>query len=153
MKRTEAQTHFIELLLTLDYLLNYTDENHPATQQDICRHAKDFGLKYDSKNPVGNDVRRQRIGDCLQFLQFICNKYKDTDQIPFVINCTDKGKFYLEEKNHLNEEQIIKILAAIQNDKYTQDEDTDLLVGKLLDSLSNRCIYRGYEPATDVFVL
>ena len=74
MKRTEAQTHFIELLLTLDYLLNYTDENHPATQQDICRHAKDFGLKYDSKNPVGNDVRRQRIGDCLQFLQSICNK-------------------------------------------------------------------------------
>lgn len=138
MKRTEAQTHFIELLLTLDYLLNYTDENHPATQQDICRHAKDFGLKYDSKNPVGNDVRRQRIGDCLQFLQFICNKYKDTDQIPFVINCTDKGKFYLEEKNHLNEEQIIKILAAIQNDKYTQDEDTDLLIEKLLDSLSNR---------------
>lgn len=138
MKRTEAQTHFIELLLTLDYLLNYTDEDHPATQQDICRHAKDFGLKYDSKNPAGNDVRRQRIGDCLRYLQLICDKYEDTDQIPFVINSTDTGKFYIEEKNRLNEEQIIKILAAIQNDKYTQDEDTDLLIEKLLDSLSNR---------------
>ena len=138
MKRTDTQIHQIELLLTLDYLLNYTDENHPATQQDICRHAKDFGLKYDSKASSGNDVRRQRIGDCLQFLQHICYKFEDTDQIPFVINSTDSGKFYIEEKNHLNEEQIIKVLAAVQNDKYTKDEDTDLLINKLLDSLSNK---------------
>ena len=138
MKRTDTQIHQIELLLTLDYLLNYTDEDHPATQQDICRHAKDFGLKYDPKATSGNDVRRQRIGECLQFLQYICYKFKDTDQIPFVINSTEAGKFYIEEKNHLNEEQIIKILAAVQNDKYTKNEDTEFLINKLLDSLSNK---------------
>ena len=138
MKRTDTQIHQIELLLTLDYLLNYTDEDHPATQQDICRHAKDFGLKYDPKVTSGNDVRRQRIGECLQFLQYICYKFKDTDQIPFVINSTEAGKFYIEEKNHLNEEQIIKILAAVQNDKYTKNEDTEFLINKLLDSLSNK---------------
>lgn len=138
MKRTEAQIRQTELLLTLDYLLNYTDEDHPATQQDICRHALDFGLKYDSKATKGNDVRRQRVGECLQFLQYICYKFKDTDQIPFVINSTESGKFYIEEKNHLNEEQIIKVLAAVQNDKYTKNEDTDFLINKLLDSLSNK---------------
>lgn len=138
MKRTDTQIHQIELLLTLDYLLNYTDEDHPATQQAICRYAKEFGLKYDPKASSGNDVRRQRIGECLQFLQYICYKFKDTDQIPFVINSTESGKFYIEEKNHLNEEQIIKILAAVQNDKYTKNEDTEFLINKLLDSLSNK---------------
>lgn len=138
MKFKDTQIHQIELLLTLDYLLNYTDKNHPATQQSICRHANNFGLRYDSKTTKGNDVRRQRVGECLQFLQYICYKFKDTDKIPFIINSTESGKFYIEEKNHLNEEQIIKVLAAIKNDKYTRDEDTEFLINKLLDSLSNR---------------
>ena len=137
MNRSDTEIHQVELLLTLDYLLNYTDESHPATQQDICRHANNFGLKYDSKAKSGNDVRRQRIGDCLQFLQNICLRFEDTDKIPFSINMTDSGKFYLEKKNNLNEEQIIKILSAIKNDKYTRDEDTDYLVEKLLDAFSN----------------
>ena len=49
MAFSDTRIHQIELLLTLDYLLRFTDEDHPATQQDICRHATDFGLKYDAK--------------------------------------------------------------------------------------------------------
>lgn len=138
MKRNEAQVHQIELLLTLDYLLNYTDKDHPATQQDICRHSNDFGLNYDSKSNNGNDVRRQRIGDCLLFLNNICLKYKDTNKIPFSINKTQSGKYYLEKKNNITDEQLIKILAAVKNDKYTKDEDTDLLINSLLDVFSNK---------------
>ena len=138
MSRTDTEIHQIELLLTLDYLLNYTDKDHPASQQDICRHAKDFNLKYDPNATKGNDVRRQRIGECLQFLQSISYKFKDTDKIPFVVNCTDTGKFYIEEKNHLNKDQIINILAAVKNDKYLKNEDTDDLIDKLLNSLCNK---------------
>ncbi len=138
MKRTDTQIHHIELLLTLDYLLNDTDRNHPATQQDICRHACDFGLKYDPKAKSGNDVRRQRIGECLQFLQSVCYKYKESEKIPFTINATDGGKFYIEKKDTLNDEQIIKVLSAIKNDKYTKDEDTDFLIDKVLDVFTNK---------------
>ena len=138
MSRTDTEIHQIELLLTLDYLLNYTDKDHPASQQDICRHAKDFNLKYDPNATKGNDVRRQRIGDCLQFLLFISDKFKDTDKIPFVVNSTNTGKFYIEEKNHLNKDQIINILAAVKNDKYLKNEDTDDLIDKLLNSLCNK---------------
>ncbi len=137
MKRTDTQIHHIELLLTLDYLLNHTDKKHPASQQDICRHALNFGLQYDPKAKCGNDVRRQRIGECLQFLQSLCYKYGKDDKIPFMINTTNGGKFYLEKKNTLNDEQIIKVLSAIKNDKYTKDEDTDFLIEKLLDVFSN----------------
>lgn len=138
MSRTDTEIHQIELLLTLDYLLNYTDKDNPASQQDICRHAKDFNLKYDPNATKGNDVRRQRIGECLQFLQSISYKFKDTDKIPFVVNSTDTGKFYIEEKNHLNKDQIINILAAVKNDKYLKNDDTDDLIDKLLNSLCNK---------------
>lgn len=135
-QKSDTRIHQIELLLTLDYLLNYTDKEHPATQQAICAHARDFGLKYDPKAKQGNDVRRQRIGDCLEFLQHISYKYEN--KIPFTINTTDSHKFYIEEKNHLDDIQIIKVLAAVINDKYTQDEDTKLLTEKLLDTLANK---------------
>lgn len=136
-KYNDTVIHRIELLLTLDYLLNYTDADHPATQQDICRHARNFGLKYEGGKP-GDDVKRQRIGDCLQWLQSLSNKFKNTDKIPFIINSTESGKFYIEEKNHLKKEEIIKILAAIENDKYTKEDDANSLINKLLDVLTNK---------------
>lgn len=136
MKRSNAQIYQTELLLTLDYLLNYTDEDHPATGQDICRHANDFGLKYDSNAKSGNDVRRQRISDCLKFLMEVTSKFPE--EAPFILQQNDSGKYYIEQKNYLSEEQIIKILAAVKNDRYTQSEDTDFLIERLLDSLSNK---------------
>lgn len=136
MKRSNAQIYQTELLLTLDYLLNYTDEDHPATGQDICRHANDFGLKYDSNAKSGNDVRRQRISDCLKFLMEVTSKFPE--EAPFILQQNDSGKYYIEQKNYLTEEQIIKILAAVKNDRYTQNEDTDFLIERLLDSLSNK---------------
>ena len=132
---SDTRIHQIELLLTLDYLLRFTDEDHPATRENICRHATDFGLKYDAKAKSGNDVRRQRISDCLKFLMDVTTKFPE--EVPFVLETTPSGKYYIDQKNYLSEEQIIKILAAVQNDKYTQDEDTEFLIERLLDSLSN----------------
>ena len=67
MAHSDTRIHQIELLLTLDYLLNYTDEFNPATQIDICEHARKYGLKFDKNAKTGNQVRRQRIGECLKF--------------------------------------------------------------------------------------
>ena len=135
MAFTDTKIHQIELLLTLDYLLRFTDDNHFATQIDICKHATNFGLKYDPKASKGNDVRRQRIGDCLKFLLEVTTKFPD--EAPFVLEVTPTGKYYIDQKNFLSEEQVIKILAAVKNDKYTQDEDTNFLIERLLDSLSS----------------
>lgn len=135
--KTNAQVHNAEMLLALDYLLNHTDKDHPASQQDICRHALEFGLRYDSKATKGNDVRRQRVGDCLQYLQYISDKFKDTDKIPFTINMTENGKFYCEKKNDFTDEEVIKILSAITNDRYTNKNDTKALKDKILNTFSN----------------
>lgn len=135
MSLTDTEIHRAELLLTLDYLLKYTNEKHPATQQNICKYATTFGLKYDPNNTVGNDVKRQRIKDCLEYLKKLTTEFPD--RIPFVLETTPKGKFYIEQKWSLNNEQVTKILAAILNDKYTIGVETDFLVDRVLDTYTN----------------
>lgn len=133
MAYSDTKIHQIELLLTLDYLLNHTDEDHPATQIDICKHARKFGLTYNG-GKAGDDVKRQRIGECLKFLRDITNKF--TDDVPFVLETTDSGKYYVEQKHGLNDTQIAKVLAAIKNDKYTKDDDVEFLIERVLCAFS-----------------
>lgn len=134
MALSDTRIHQIELLLTLDYLLNYTDEFNPATQIDICEHARKYGLKFDKNAKTGNQVRRQRISECLKFLRQITDDF--TDDVPFVLETTDSGKYYIEQRHGLNESQVAKILAAISNDKYTKDEDVSFLIDRILSAFS-----------------
>jgi hypothetical protein len=130
MALSDTQIHHVELLLTLDYLLNNTDEKHPATQQAICLHAKHFGYHYDPNAKSGNDVRRQRIGGCLSFLYDVSQKNKG--KLPFVINKTESNKYYAESKYDLSENQVIETIAAIKNDKFISQEETSYLENKIL---------------------
>ncbi len=132
MALPDTLIHRAELLITLDYLLNHTDEKHPATQQDICRYARNFGFKYVDNAKVGNDVRRQRIGDVLKFLEVTSADFPDN--FPFIMETTNSGKYYIDQKNGLHKEQIASVLAAIKNDKYTKDEDTDYLIKQVLNA-------------------
>lgn len=134
MALSDTRIHQIELLLTLDYLLHYTDEFNPSTQIDICEYARKYGLKFDKNAKQGNQIRRQRIGDCLKFLGQISEEF--TADVPFVLETTDSGKYYVEQRNGLNESQVAKILAAIRNDKYTQDEDVSFLIDRVLSAFS-----------------
>lgn len=130
MALSDTQIHHVELLLTLYYLLNNTDEKHPATQQAICMHANRFGYHYDPSAKSGNDVRRQRIGSCLSFLYDVSQKSKG--KLPFVINKTGSNKYYAESKYDLNDNQVIEIIAAIKNDKFLSQEETSYLENKIL---------------------
>lgn len=148
MALSDTKIHQIELLLTLDYLLRHTDQEHPATQIDICNHARKYGLRFDKNAKQGNQVRRQRIGECLRFLEEIANHFPD--DVPFVLETTDSGKYYIEQRNGLDEEQVAKILAAIKNDKYTKDEDVDFLIERILDAFgtddeNKRLINKAYK--------
>ena len=91
MKHENSKINRIELLLTLDYLLHHTDEDHPATQVDICEYANKYGLKFDKNAKQRNQVRRQRIGECLKFLNEVADKF--TNEIPFVLETTESGKY------------------------------------------------------------
>jgi hypothetical protein len=128
MATSDTKIHQIELLLTLDYLLTFTDEKHPATQQKICSYIRKLGPNYDL-NP-----RRQRIGECLSFIDEASQEFGD--RLPFVLGTTDGGKYYIESKNYLSEDQITEVIAAIRNDKYTDSKETNNLIELLLDAFS-----------------
>lgn len=136
MGNSDTRIHHRELLLTLDYLLNYTDEKHPATYEKICRHGKKYDLEYNSKNKRGNDVNRKRIAPCLKFLKELVDKYPKS--FPFVLKTTEAKKYYIESKYYLNKEQILSLLSIVSNDKYTSDDDTNFLIEKLLNVYSNK---------------
>lgn len=135
MAFSDTRLHQIELMLTLDYLLRFSDENHPASRMDICRYATTYGLRFDARRTKDNDVRRQRIADCLRFLEEITIRFPD--RVPFVLEKTEGGKYYVCQRNYLGDEQVVKILAAVKNDRYTEDEDTEYLIACLLDTLSS----------------
>ena len=142
----DTEIHYREMLLTLDYLLRCTDEEHPASIQDICRHAEDFGLKYNAKSKAGDDIKRDRIARCVKYLFVLRDEHPA--HLPFVLESKGKGKakrYYIEQRHFLNQDQVLQILLAVKNDRYTKETDTDFLIDRLLDSLSSvheRPIYK-----------
>lgn len=130
-----------ELLITLDYLLTQTDEKHPARTVDICKYASEkYGLAYnaESNSMEGNEIDRRRIGKCLNFLK----EFSDANGLPFKMVYVEGGKkYFVKERQNLKEKDLAKIIAAIQNDKYTKDSDVNYLVENIL----NACATTNYH--------
>ena len=146
MGKSDAKLHHIDLLLTLDYLLNHTDENHPAMQTKICEYARNFGLKYEERNTSGNDVDRRRFKPCLEFLFQLTNS-EQADKIPFKVEKTKGNKYYISSKFPFKKEEIIKILSSLQNDKYIKENEAQILTDKLLLVLTNEYSREEYKEA------
>ena len=137
--RGHAEVSYTDLLITLDYLLTRTNEAHPANTSEMCRYARDeYGLTYkeNEDSSVGNQVKHTRFGQCIDFL-FEVNK-KHPGALPFALKRKNgTGKAYVEYKYNFDNEQIIKLLAAVKNDKYTSNRDADIILDNLLYLLSN----------------
>lgn len=129
----DTRIHQREILITLDYLLHHTDKDHPVKQADICRYAdEEYGIAYHGEGVPGNQIKRQRISDCLKYLKELSDKY----EFPFVLERTEHGKYYIEQRNGLNEEQTARVLAAIHNDPYIGKSDTEFYEKRILDAFA-----------------
>ena len=139
-KRKEFEIRLTETLIAIEYLLIYTDKKHPAMAQDICRYARNkYGLKFadDTKNTAGDEIKRQRVVEELDFLRKVTNG-DYADSFPFVVSKTsgERGKYYIS-KNCFTNDELIKIIAAIRNDKYTRQLDTENLTKTLIHFFCN----------------
>ncbi len=135
-KFSTSEIHRIELLITISYLLKFSDSKHPVSQLDICRYATNFGLKFDENNLAGNDIRRQRIKDVLVFLEDLSNR--NFIDFPFKVLSTDKGKYYIENKFRLSKGDIFNVVLSIENNRYIKDEVSKDLIDKILNILSSK---------------
>lgn len=129
----DTRIHQREILITLDYLLHHTDEDHPARAVEICRYAnKEYGITYQGEGVSGNQIKRQRVSECLKYLKELSDKY----DFPFVLAHAGGGKFYIEERNGLSDEQTARLLVAIYNDPYIGKEGTEFYEGRILDAFA-----------------
>ena len=136
--RGHAEVSYTDLLITLDYLLTRTNEAHPANTSEMCRYARDeYDMVYkENGDSVGNQVKHTRFGQCIDFLFEISKKHPGA--LPFVLKRKNgNGKAYIESKFNFDSEQIIKLLAAVKNDKYTSNRDAEIIIDNLLYLLSN----------------
>ena len=125
----DTEIHHTEILLSLDYLLNYTNKDHPATQKKIIDYAQQYNLSFTPD--------RERIGKCLRFLYDLSEKFKNREDFPFQIEKTDANKFYLVQKGLLTNEEVLSILTALKNDKYIKKEDEENVTKKIIDMFCN----------------
>ena len=125
----DTRIHQREILITLDYLLHHTDKDHPVKQADICRYAdEEYGITYQGEGVSGNQIKRQRVSECVKYLKELSDKY----DFPFVLAHTGGGKFYIEERNGLSDEQTARLLAAIHNDPYIGKEGMEFYEDRIL---------------------
>ncbi len=124
MERTDSNIHRMELLITLDYLLNYSNEANPAKQASIVEYALN---KYDYK------AKRQRISDTLYFLEDFSKDYN----LPFSLKTTTGGKYYVDIRHGVDNTKLIELIQALKNDKYFNENDKDYYINILLNTFSN----------------
>ena len=150
MARSDIELNHIAMLCTLDYLLKKTDEKHPARQVDICRYAAEkYNLIYNEGGTAGSEIKRQRVGKCLKFLEKASESYPA--EFPFVLRRTDGNKYYLESRGYLERKEIIKVLAAVKSDRFIKDEDTDDLIERLLDIYASEGLREEYKDEANCF--
>lgn len=121
-----------EFLIVLDYLLHHTsDEKHATTQAEIVKYAK---------NEYNVYIRRDRIPQILLHLEQLTAKYPE--KFPFKLktvmpkSATDdedgtRRKYYISERAFTDNE-LLKIISAIQSDKTISASATAKLIDKVL---------------------
>lgn len=128
MADSKSQIARKELLIVLDYLLKFTDEKHLTRNNNIVEYAQ---------KTYQTTIKQQRVTTILEFLYDVSSQYPDA--FPFVLQYESTGvkKKYYIERRYFNDEEILQISSAIQNDRYTSPEESHELVNKFLENATN----------------
>ena len=138
------------MLIVLDYLFKFTDEKHPATCPLICKYATKFGIAYDPKQKVSNEINRHRIS---QTLSFLCDYTKShRDILPFQIQMTDSGKYYANNRNNLSLSEAMTLVESVNSNKTLSSNEKDILEEKIKRIALNEYEKDGFLIRGDVTV-
>lgn len=117
----------LEIIVILDYLLKKTDKKHLATQVDINEYAnKVFDI----------NIKRQRIGDCLETLYFISEDYPNLLQFKIKRVSTGKRYKYYVSDRILNNYDVETIVNSLERDSKLSRIETDDIKNKIINNFS-----------------
>ncbi len=116
------------ILIALDYLLNYTDENHKTNATDINEYALET---------YGVSIDRRCVNRFLARLKALCDEHPD--KFPFILQSNDKQRprYYLEQK-YFSKDDIIAIASAIKDTFQIDQETSKELIENFVDVTTSR---------------
>lgn len=116
------------ILIALDYLLNYTDEEHKSSATDINEYALEA---------YGVSIDRRCVNRFLARLKALCDTYPD--RFPFVLQSNDKQRprYYIEQK-YFSKDDIIAIASAIKDTFQIDQETSRELIENFVDVVTSR---------------
>lgn len=115
------------ILICLDYLLNFTDEEHPTIANKICEYALDtYGVVIDHRS----------IKSFFERLKELADKYPD--KFPFILesNGGQRPKYYIEQK-YFSREDILSIASAIKDSFQIDAVASKELIENFVDVTTN----------------
>ena len=115
----------LQFLAVLEYLLTKTDSDHPSSTNDIMIFAQD---------EYGVSLRREQAKDIVEHIYELCKTHRKV--LPYEIKQADKpktNKKYYVAKKRFDVDVIVKVCAAIKNDKTIDAENTNLLIEQLVN--------------------
>ena len=119
-----------ELLIVLEYLQNNAyDKKHATSQADILKYAEE---KYHM------NIRRDRIGQILIHLEQISKRNDLT--LPFELKVVELNKikrYYVGERSFA-EDDVVKIISALERDKSLSPAESKRIATKLLDNFVSK---------------
>jgi hypothetical protein len=137
MSNSRNKNTRLELLIVLDYLLNFTNADHIPQHEDYLVYAVTT-YQYAIKD-------RQHVREILDHL-FALNQ-THPKLLPFKIEAYNTGvrkKYYVTHKG-LKDEEIKGILSALQNNVYTPKDIAHDLAHTLLPLVTNQHELKAYE--------
>ena len=127
----------LELLIVLDYLLNFTNAEHIPQHEDYLAYAKKT-YKYVIKD-------RQHVREILDHLYAISQTRPKL--LPFKIEAYNTGvrkKYYVTSKG-LKDDEIKGILSALQHNVYTPKDTAYEIANTFLPLVTNQHDLKAYQ--------
>ena len=115
----------LQFLAVLEYLLTKTDSEHLSSTNDIMAFAEE---------EYGVSLRREQAKDIVEHIYELCQSRKKV--LPYEIRQAPKPikhKRYYVAKKRFDVDVIVKVCAAIKNDKTIDAENTNLLIEQLVN--------------------
>ena len=125
MAEKPNDTARLQFLAVLEYLLTKTDEKHPSSTNEIINFAEE---------QYGVSLRREQAKSIVEHIYELCKTRKKV--LPYEIMCSDKtqvNRKYYVSKKVFDTDTIVKICAAIENEKTISSRDSSALIKQLVE--------------------
>ncbi len=112
----------LKLLYLKDYLLKYSDENHPVTVQDMIAHLQSHGISAERKSIYGDIDALQEYGLDVQMVKskstgyFVADRDFQLPEVKLLVDAVQSSKFITHSKT-LSLIGKIEALASVHEGK------------------------------------